>query len=196
MSKSLVSTIPPPRLGRRHESRSHAGRRPQRYGKNRYIYPDIGALEILAIILGILGIIGSIAPGLPGPPLSWIGLLLLYFAGSYGTVGLLVWLGITTLVTVLDYLVPSWLTRTTGGHKEASWGAIIGLFAGIFFTPVGMLGGSLLGAFIGELIFARNDAAGSVKAAIGAFLGFILSTGMKLIASGIMLFYIIRAVAR
>ena len=59
-----------------------------------------------------------------------------------------------------------------------------------------LLGGSLLGAFIGELIFARNDAAGSVKAAIGAFLGFILSTGMKLIASGIMLFYIIRAVAR
>lgn len=156
----------------------------------------MSALVIIAIILGVLGIVGSVVPGLPGPPLSWIGMLLIYFAGGCTSTFLFVWLGITTVITVLDYIVPAWLTKATGGHKEASWGAILGLFAGIIFTPIGMLAGALLGAFIGELIFARNDAAGSIKAAAGAFLGFILSTGLKLAASGVMLFYIIRAIVR
>ncbi len=158
----------------------------------------MSALEIFAIICAILGIVGSIVPGLPGPPLSWLGLLLVYFAGTRGecdtvsTTFLLVWLGITTLVTVLDYVVPAWTAKATGGHKAASWGAVIGLFAGMFLTPVGMVAGSFIGAFVGEYFFAKNDAANSVKAAIGAFLGFILGTGLKLIVSGIMMFYIIK----
>ena len=160
----------------------------------------MSALEIFAIILGLLGIIGSIAPGLPGPPLSWIGILLVYLAGRNGSCEpvsdrfLLIWLGITTLVTVLDYVVPGWFAKKTGGHKQASWGAIIGLFAGIFLTPVGMVLGALLGAFIGELVFARQGAAKSAKAALGAFLGFIFGTGIKLIAAGVMLFYILKFV--
>ena len=157
-------------------------------------------LEIFAIICAALGIIGSIVPGLPGPPLSWIGLLLVYFAGNRGdcdpisTNFLLIWLAITTIVTILDYVIPGWFAKTTGGHKEASWGAIIGLFAGIFLTPIGMLAGALLGAFIGEFYFAQQDTIHSIKASLGAFLGFIFSTGMKLIVSGIMLFYIFKAI--
>lgn len=154
----------------------------------------MGTLEIIAIILGILGMVGSIVPGLPGPPLAWVGLLLVYYAGDIPTTPLFVWLGITTVITILDYIIPAWLTKATGGHKEASWGAIIGLFAGILLTPIGMLAGALLGAFIGELIFAKNDAEGSIKAALGAFLGFILSSGVKLVVSGVMLFIIVRAV--
>ncbi len=158
------------------------------------------ALEVFAIICAVLGVVGSIVPGLPGPPLSWAGLLLVYFAGNRGDCEpisssfLLIWLGITTAVTVLDYFIPGWFAKYTGGHKEASWGAIIGLFAGIFLAPVGMLAGALIGAFIGEFVFAGQGTVESVKAALGAFLGFILSTGVKLIASGVMLFYIFKAV--
>lgn len=39
-------------------------------------------IAILAIVFGILGIIGSVAPALPGPPLSWLGLLILYIWGG------------------------------------------------------------------------------------------------------------------
>ena len=153
-------------------------------------------LEIFAIVCAVLGVIGSIVPGLPGPPLSWVGLLLCYFAGTKGdcmpvsTRFLLIWLAITTIVTILDYLVPAWFARKTGGHKEASWGALIGLFAGVFLTPIGMLAGALVGAFVGEFVFAKQDAVNSVKAALGAFLGFIFGTGFKLIASGVMLYYV------
>ena len=38
---------------------------------------------VLAVILGVVGIIGSIVPGLPGPPISWVGILLMYFFGFY-----------------------------------------------------------------------------------------------------------------
>ena len=157
-------------------------------------------LEVFAIICAVIGIIGSVLPGLPGPPISWIGLLLVFFSGNRGdcepisTNFLFIWLGITTLVTVLDYVIPGWFAKSTGGHKEASWGAIIGMFAGMFLTPVGMLAGALIGAFVGEYVLAGQETTHSIKAAIGAFLGFILSTGVKLIASGIMLFYIFKAI--
>ena len=132
---------------------------------------------VLAVILGVVGIIGSIVPGLPGPPLSWVGILLMYFFGGtngdgepLSTTLLFVLLGVTILVTVLDYVVPAWFTKLTGGSKYASWGAIIGLFAGLVFPlPFGMVATSLL----------------------GAFLGFLSGTGIKLIASAVMLYYII-----
>ena len=53
-----------------------------------------------------------------------------------------------------------------------------------------MILGALAGAFIAELVFAKKDTATSLKSAFGAFLGFIFGTGAKLVASGIMLFYI------
>ena len=38
--------------------------------------------------------------------------------------------------------------------------------------------------------FAKKDTATSLKSALGAFLGFIFGTGAKLVAAGLMLFYI------
>lgn len=147
---------------------------------------------VLAIILAIIGLIGSIAPGIPGPPLSWIALLLVYFdksAEPMTSTFLLVWLGITTLVTILDFVLPALSARISGAHKEASVGALIGMFAGIFFTPAGMLAGSLIGAFIGEYFFADRGVWASFKASIGAFMAFIISTGVKIIVSGIMFYH-------
>ena len=75
-------------------------------------------------------------------------------------------------------------------HQAGGWGAIIGLFAGLIVPPVGMIVGSLLGAFIAELVVANKDTATSIKSALGAFLGFLFGTGAKLVAAGLMLFYI------
>ena len=156
-------------------------------------------IGILAIVLGIVGIVGSIAPGLPGPPVSWVGMLVLYIWGGgansagepLSTTFLLVWLGIVIVVSVLDYFVPAYFTKLTGGSKAGSWGAIAGLFLGLVFPPVGMIFGSLIGAFAGELLFAGKDAGTSLKSAFGAFLGFMFGTGLKLICSAVMLFYLV-----
>ena len=156
-------------------------------------------VAILAIVLGIVGIIGSIAPGLPGPPLSWVGLLALYIWGGgtnaagepVSTTMLLVWLGIVIVVSILDYIVPAYFTKLTGGSKYGGWGAIAGLFVGLIYPPVGMILGSLLGAFAAEFLFAGKDTATSLKSAFGAFLGFLFGTGLKLITSAVLLFYLI-----
>lgn len=149
-------------------------------------------LIVFAVILGIVGILGSILPGLPGPPLSWLGLLLIYFAGAPITVKFLViWLAITTLVTIIDYVVPIWFTRLTGGSRHAGRGAIAGMLLGLVIPPLGIILGSLLGAFLAEVMFAQKSAADSIKSAFGAFLGFIFGTGIKLIASGVMMYYIV-----
>lgn len=156
-------------------------------------------IAILAIVLGIVGIIGSVAPGLPGPPLSWVGLLILYIWGSgtnaagepVSTTFLLVWLGIVIVVSVLDYIVPASFTKLTGGSKYGGWGAIAGLFLGLFYPPVGMILGSLIGAFAAELLFAGKDTVTSLKSALGAFLGFLFGTGLKLITASVLLFYLI-----
>ena len=154
---------------------------------------------IIAVILGVLGIIGSIVPVLPGPPLSWAGLLLMYFFGGTDKAGdpmsqklLFILLGVTVAVTVLDYIIPALFTRLSGGSKYASWGAVIGLFVGLILPlPGGMIVTSLLGAFLAELLLAGKNAGASLKSSLGAFLGFLFGTGIKLIASAVMLFYII-----
>ena len=104
---------------------------------------------------------------------------------------LLVWLAIVIVVSILDYFVPAYFTKLTGGSKWGGWGAIAGLFIGLIFPPVGMILGSLIGAFAGELLFAGKDAATSLKSAFGAFLGFLFGTGIKLICSAVMLFYLV-----
>ena len=103
-------------------------------------------IAIVAVLCGITGIIGSIAPALPGPPISWVGMLLLYFWGGTDGAGetmsltiLLVWLGIVIVVSILDYVVPAYFTKVTGGSKYASIGATVGLVAGLFIPPVGMI---------------------------------------------------------
>lgn len=156
-------------------------------------------IAILAVLAGIIGIAGSILPGLPGPPVSWVGLMLLYFWGNgadkagdpMSLTFLLVWLAITIVVCIIDYVVPAYFTRVTGGSKVAGRGAIIGLIAGMFIPPVGIILGTLAGAFLAEFLVSRKSGWQSTKSAVGALLGFIFGTGIKLIASGLMLYYII-----
>ena len=144
-------------------------------------------MDIFLLILGflfvLLGIIGSFLPILPGPITGWIGLLLLHFT----SVILMDWtfLGITLVISIfvwgIDYVIPAWGTKKFGGSKYGVRGSMVGLIIGlIFFGPLGIILGPFIGALIGELIFDNNNFNRALKAAFGAFVGFLLSTGLKL----------------
>lgn len=154
----------------------------------------MSTFAIIAIICAVVGILGSVVPGLPGPPLSWVALLLMYLDKTNDGISmtaLIVWFIVVAVVTVLDYVIPAIFTKATGGHKAASIGATIGLFAGMFMTPIGMIGGSLLGAFLGEYLVENGGTWASFKASIGAFLGFIVTMVMKVICASIILWKVI-----
>lgn len=157
-------------------------------------------IDILAVLLGLAGLVGCLLPVLPGPPFSFLGMLLLYLWGTPGARDditgklLIIMLAVTVVVTVLDYVVPGYFTKMTGGSKSASRGATVGMIIGIiFFPPIGMIVGAFLGALLVEMIVEGKQFGHSLKSASGSFLGFLAGTGLKLVASGVMMYYIIVA---
>jgi uncharacterized protein YqgC (DUF456 family) len=143
-------------------------------------------LLILGLILMLVGIIGSILPALPGPPVSWVGILLLYFCQGIETNYWL--LGITLIIAVvigiLDYIIPAKGTKYFGGSKYGIWGTNIGLVIGIFAPiPFGFLIGPFVGALVGELIYNSQEKGRAFKAATGSFIGFLAGTFMKVLVS-------------
>lgn len=144
------------------------------------------ALLLIAFILMIVGILGSFLPVLPGPPISWVGLLLLYFTKavpmSYTVLG--VTLFVALVVGILDYVIPAKGTKRFGGSKYGIWGTNIGLVVGILAPiPFGFIIGPFVGAFVGEMINDSKDSQKAFKAATGSFIGFLASTFMKFVVS-------------
>lgn len=148
-------------------------------------------LIILGVILLLIGFIGCIVPILPGPPISYLGVLLLHLTQKYHFEArfLWIWAAIVIGVTILDNLTPIWGTRKFGGSKRGTWGATIGLLVGfLFFPPIGILLGPFAGAVIGELT-RSEDMKRALKSGLGSLLGFLIGTGMKMIVSGILIFF-------
>lgn len=157
-------------------------------------------MDILLTTLGaiciLVGIIGSFIPVIPGPPLSWLGLLLLY---NTEKVPFDLWFIVVTgvialLATLLDYYLPVVGTKKYGGSKRGVWGAIIGLFVAVFFPilgPFGILIWPFLGAFLGELSQQKSQK-NALRAAWGSFLGFLTGTlikfGISLVYAGIFIY--------
>jgi uncharacterized protein YqgC (DUF456 family) len=141
----------------------------------------------------LIGAAGSILPAIPGPPVAYLGLWLAQWSkyDDFST-PFLIWMGVIMLiVTIIDNVLPPYITQKSGGSRYATIGSIIGMIVGIFFTAIGMLFGMLLGAFIGELLFARKGANSALRASIGAFTGFLLGTGAKLLYCFYLLYRII-----
>ncbi|MBX2971449.1 MAG: DUF456 domain-containing protein [Cyclobacteriaceae bacterium] len=149
---------------------------------------------VIASCLMIAGIIGSVVPFLPGPPLSYVGMLVLQLreTTAFGTKFLLIWLAIVVVIVVLDYLVPVYGTKKFGGSKYGMWGCTLGLIAGFWFGPIGIIAGPFVGAFVGELL-ANNESDRALKAALGSFIGFMFSTLLKLVTCLVMGWYFIKA---
>src|SRR5690606_19189513 len=115
---------------------------------------------IISLLFILAGIAGSLLPALPGPPLSWIGLLILYTTAgidfNYWILGITFVL--TLIIVILDYVIPAQGSIRFGFSKYGIWGPNIGLVVGIFAPiPLGFFIVPFVGAFIGELIYDSSD---------------------------------------
>lgn len=153
-------------------------------------------LVILGGILQLLGLVGCVLPFLAGPPFNFLGLILLSIAKDWKPFSptFLVLMGVLTILTlILDYAMPLAGAKRFGASKRGFWGSLIGMVVGMFFfPPFGLILGAFLGAVAGELS-AGKDHSAALRAGWGVFVGTMAATALKLIASGIMTFFFIRA---
>jgi uncharacterized protein len=149
---------------------------------------------ILGVLLMVGGLAGCILPFLPGPPLCYLALLIQQLRAEppYTSKFLVVWAVVTLLITGLDYVIPIYGTKKFGGSQYGVWGCVIGLIAGLWLGPIGIIIGPFLGAFLGEWIASSNSDQ-ALRAAWGSFLGFLVGTLLKLIACFVMIYYFIAA---
>lgn len=150
---------------------------------------------VLAIILTTVGMIGAIVPALPGPPLSLAGLAIIYWfiPGSISTPLLITMIILTVVAAVLDYLAPILLTRVGGGSKQAVLCTTLGLMVGLFFMPMGLILGPLVGAFVGE--YSNSQRLGkALWVAFLSFLSFLFTTVIKVILTAVMTYYMVMGV--
>ena len=145
-------------------------------------------MDIFFVILGfvcvIVGVFGSFLPVLPGPPISWFGVLCLYFTSAIDVNYWIICIGFLVAVAtiILDYIIPAKGTKRFGGSTYGVWGTNIGLIVGIFAPiPFGFIIGPFVGAFVGELLYNSTEHGRALKAATGSFLGFLTSTMMKFV---------------
>ena len=155
---------------------------------------ETSLIQLLCIILLIVGILGTVLPVLPGLLLSLCALLIYKFGTDAPLSMVYSWIFVflTAISVVLNYVIPAKTTRKYGGTRWGSIGSIIGTIAGMFLIPVpfGFLIGMFLGVFIGELLHDANDKKKAWNSTKGALIGFLYGTGFNLIV-GLAMFLVV-----
>lgn len=139
-------------------------------------------LYLLAALLVVVGIAGIALPALPGIPLVFLGLLLAAWADGFVHVGwptLLVLALLTVLSFVVDILATVVGAKRVGASRKALWGTFVGSIAGLFFMPIGLFLGPLVGALLGEYWHTR-EVGRSTRVGLSTWLGILLGLALKL----------------
>ncbi len=153
-------------------------------------------LYIVALLLALVGVLGAVLPILPGAVFSVLALVIRYFCSAelVSLQQLLIWSGVCIFFMILDFVLPIFMTKRLGGSKSGMTGATIGMVVGLIaFPPFGILFGPFVGAVMGEMMNDKDDVAGAFKVGLATFFAFILSTGLKFIASLGVLWILIKA---
>ncbi len=159
-----------------------------------------GIIITIGIILLVIGLVSCVLPPLPGPPIAYIALLIARF-GLDKQDEIPLWLLITygvfiLIVLIIDYFIPVWSTKKFGGTKAGIRGCFIGILVGIIFAPFGGISIIIcpfLGAMIGELIDGQEFSL-AIKSGIGSFIGFLLTSGIKIILVLMICYHYFKAV--
>ena len=142
-------------------------------------------LDVIACALLLLGLAGAIVPTVPGIPLILIGVWLIAAVDHYHHLGYGWLIGIAAVGAVgltTDLLAGVLGVKRVGASRQAVAGALLGTVAGLFFGLPGLLLGPFLGAVLGELA-AGSSVLRSTNVGIGAWLGLLFGTIIKLVSS-------------
>lgn len=147
------------------------------------------AVWVLTTVLMLAGLLGVLVPIIPGTTLILFGFVLhkLLLSSSIGW-GMLGWITAAWFVSVLvDFAGVLVGTRLFGGTRWGMAGASGGAFVGMFFSLPALLLGTIFGAVVAERYAAKRTHGESLRAGMGAAVGFVLSTAGRLACALVMI---------
>ncbi|UCF71175.1 MAG: DUF456 domain-containing protein [candidate division WOR-3 bacterium] len=130
---------------------------------------------IIALAIMLVGLAGVIIPVLPGIPLIFAAAILYAALTGFRDIGvntILIFVGLTALGLVFDYLANYFSVRKMGGSIAGAVGAVVGLMAGIFFGLLWIIVLPFVFAVILELI-AGKQAKQALRSGVGSFVGLV-----------------------
>jgi uncharacterized protein YqgC (DUF456 family) len=138
---------------------------------------------VLAGALIVAGFVTTLVPVLPGVPIMFLGMLIAAWTNHFAHVGTftLSILGtLTALALIVDFVAGMLGAQRAGASRAAVIGAALGALLGLFILNLpGLLLGPFVGALLGELA-AGGTLHKATDVGIGAWLGFLIGTVLKL----------------
>lgn len=146
-------------------------------------------LYLAAIAIFVVGVMGCVLP-YPGHAFIVVGCALWAYAAGEPYPG--AWLWVTLVLLALlgsfaDNIFALLGAKRYGCSRAAFWCSALGILVGLFFMPFGLVLGPFLGAFIGEMVFAKRSLGESTKSGFGTLVGVLVGMGVKFVVAGIML---------
>jgi uncharacterized protein YqgC (DUF456 family) len=132
-------------------------------------------------LLILIGVAGCVLPVLPGFGLIFIGALLHKLVIPDGLSWWMVALAglCVPLGALIEWLASAVGVKLTGGSRYGVMGALLGGLVGLFFLPVGLFLGPVIGALLAESLLAKRSPDLAAKAALGVVVGMALSVGLR-----------------
>ena len=138
----------------------------------------------LTIALLLVGLVGAVVPFLPGPALILVAgivhtlLLPTYAMSTTGLVLLVVFFG---LAYAVDFFSGMMGARWFGASRWGIAGVLLGGIVGLFFGPIGILVGPLVGGFSFEMLFAKMRLRPAMKSTWGTVVGTTVGLILRII---------------
>ncbi|MBT8038018.1 MAG: DUF456 domain-containing protein [Verrucomicrobiae bacterium] len=150
-----------------------------------------GLAWMVTICLLVVGFIGTLVPFLPGH-------LILFFAAvahwlmlrdesgvewwTFVVLGVLL-----TLSQIFEFMSGAMGTRWFGGTRWGAAGALLGGIVGMFFMPLGLILGPLVGSMACEFFFAQKEVRPATVSGVGSVLGTVAGLIVKVIVGVLMM---------
>ncbi len=156
-------------------------------------------IEILTwVVTGLLlggSFLGAFIPIIPAQILVmiaalWHWLMLKEASGLTG-VSFLILVLIWGLSQLIEFLSSAAGSRKFGGSKWGGFGALSGGLVGLFFMPLGLFLGPLIGAITLELLIARRELKAASASGIGSLVGVITGILIRLVMTVLMISFLL-----
>jgi uncharacterized protein YqgC (DUF456 family) len=150
-----------------------------------------GMAWLITVCLLIAGLIGCVLPVLPGHLILLIAAiahrLMLGAESGLRWWSFLILIVLMAISQVFEMISGAAGTKWFGGSRWGALGALVGSIAGLFFLPLGLLVGPLIGAFVGEIAFAKKHPHPAVISGVGSVIGTLAGMGFKIVVGVLMI---------